>query len=141
MENIIPLTDEYDSDVIRAPESSPDVSCAVVPTEVLPLDVGTAAVPPLDIPQKLRGEMVSEIEKNWSDIVAAQAELAKGVWVKEYVKDKAGNLVMDELGRPATKVYLKSPDREAGKYLIDQVIGKPKETQIIEGKVNFTMDI
>lgn len=95
----------------------------------------------IDIPMEMRIKLTDAVRKDWSEIVSGLAELAKGVWVKDYVKDKNGNLVKDNLGRPTTKTYLKPPDREAARYLVDQVVGKPKENLVVQGKVNFLLDL
>jgi len=91
----------------------------------------------------MRGKLFEHVEKNFDDIISGQVELAKGVYIKEYVRDKkTGKMIMDPAsGRPVTKVYLKPPDREAGRYLLDQVVGKPKETTVVEGRVKFEMDV
>jgi hypothetical protein len=109
--------------------------------EVLPALPETDPNLPPDIPQELRNSMVETVRKDWPDIVAAQAELAKGVYVKEFVKDKNGQIQFGPDGRPESKVYLTKPDKDAGQYLMNQMIGKPKETTIVEGKVNFIMDL
>lgn len=108
---------------------------------VLPADSLVPEVIP-DVPDTLREEMIAKIQEDWTDIIAAQADLAKGLWVKEFVKDpKTGKTIMGPDGRPTTKVYMRKPDKDAGQYLMNQVIGKPKETQVVEGKVNFILDI
>lgn len=93
-----------------------------------------------DIPSVLRGKLVNTIEKDWESIIDAQADLAKGLWIKEYVKDKNGKFIVDEFGKPKVKVYQQKPDKDAGQYLMNQVIGKPKENMVVAGKVNFIMD-
>lgn len=106
--------------------------------EVLP------AIPevPVDPSDDARSELTRVVTENFADIVEAQVDLAKGLWVKEYVKDSKGKAKIDPLtGRALTKVYLKAPDKDSGQYLINQVIGKPKENMVIAGKVNFIMDV
>lgn len=110
-------------------------------TEILPPKDILPEIPP-DKTQELRDSMMTVVEKDWPEIIAAQAELAKGIYVKEFVKDKDGKFKMDPAtGRPVTKVYLTKPDKDAGQYLINHAIGKPKETTVIEGKVNFILDL
>ena len=98
------------------------------------------AIPEKDVPHALRSTLVKTIEKDWNEIIEAQAELAKGLWIKEYVKDKLGNFITDEYGKPKVKVYQQKPEKDAGQYLINQAIGKPKENMVVAGKVNFILD-
>lgn len=100
--------------------------------EVLPKDLKNLP----DVPQELRSTLVKTIEKDWPQIIEAQADLAKGLWIKQHVKDKDGKYTLE----PA-KVYQEKPDRDAGQYLINQVIGKPKENMVVAGKVNFILDL
>lgn len=126
-------------------EIEPEVSenTLVASVEVLPAEKEKADLDnvPQDVPQELRGKMIETVKQEWNDIVAAQAELAKGVYVKEFIKDKNGKIQFGPDGRPVTKVYLTKPDKDAGQYLMNQIIGKPKETQVVEGKVNFILDL
>lgn len=96
-----------------------------------------------DLPAALRGRLAEAITQDWEEIIGAQKELARGVFVKEYIKDpKTGDLITDSMGIPQMKpVYRKAPDRDAGQYLINQVIGKPKENTVLEGKVNLIFDL
>ncbi len=105
--------------------------------EVLP----ATNAPEKDVPNALRQKLVDTVEEDWEHIIQAQADLAKGLWIKEYVKDKDGKYVTDELGNPKVRVYQQKPDKDSGQYLINQVIGKPKENMVVAGKVNFIMDI
>ena len=107
--------------------------------EASPKDV--AQVP--DLPQELRSSMAERVQRDWEEIIGAQIDLAKGLSMKEYARDKMGNIKYDpETGLPEqAKYYTKAPDRDAGQYLINQVVGKPKENTVIEGKVNLIFDI
>jgi hypothetical protein len=105
--------------------------------EVLP----ASNAPELDVPNALRQKLVDTVETDWEHIIQAQADLAKGLWIKEYVKDKDGKFITDEFGKPKVRVYQQKPDKDSGQYLINQVIGKPKENMVVAGKVNFIMDI
>lgn len=55
------------------------------------------------------------------ELIDWQFELAAGVWVEETTKDGE------------RKVYKRPPDREAGQYLINRIMGKPIERQEIGG--------
>ncbi len=100
------------------------------PVEVLPAKDEA----PIDVPNEMRGKLVDVVSTHMEDIVEAQVNLARGLWIKERVRDKMGNLL-------ETKVYQKAPDKDAGQYLLNQVIGKPKENMVVAGKVNFILDI
>lgn len=56
------------------------------------------------------------------DLIERMFELAEGITVQE-VDKKTGGL----------KVYSRPPDREAARYLIDRILGKPTERQEISG--------
>lgn len=87
----------------------------------------------LAIPETLREKLILMAEKNWDEFLLAYRELALGIWVEEKQFDNKGVLKM-------VRVYQQKPDKEALKYLQDQVIGKAKENMVVEGKVNFIMD-
>lgn len=125
-----------DSDLITLQPVDPS-RLRLAEVEVLP------ALPeePVDIPYTLRSKLTAVVEEHMEDIVEGQVELARGLWFKEYVKDKNGNFISDEYGKPKIKVYQKAPDKDAGQYLLNQVIGKPKENMVVAGKVNFILDL
>lgn len=100
------------------------------PTEVLPAKDAL----PVDLPNELRTKLVNKVNEHVEDIVEAQVDLARGLWIRERVKDKNGQTVEQ-------KVYQKAPDKDAGQYLLNQVIGKPKENMVVAGKVNFILDL
>lgn len=68
---------------------------------------------------------VAKAEKRIADrlpeLIDLQFELAQGVWIEETTP----------LGH--RKVYKRAPDREAGQYLINRIMGKPTERQEISG--------
>lgn len=86
-----------------------------------------------DVPELARKRAVDKINENWDEIIQGQIELAKGIWVEQEVMNKEGVLV-------DVKVYQKEPSKDAAQYLANQVIGKPKESMNIEGKVNLIID-
>ncbi len=89
---------------------------------------------PIDVPNAMRSKLVSVVDEHMEDIVEGQVNLARGLWIKEWVKDGKGKIL-------EAKVYQKAPDKDAGQYLLNQVIGKPKENMVVAGKVNFVLDI
>lgn len=86
-----------------------------------------------EIPDQVRALLVNKVQENWDELLEAMMNLAKGVYVQDIKLDDNGNTI-DQ------KVYRQKPDREVGKYLMDQVIGKPKESMNIEGKINLIVD-
>lgn len=72
---------------------------------------------------KAREYTIQRVTSELDPILTAQIEAAKGMYVE--VKGK--------------KVYREKPDVQAGKYLLDQTIGKAKETVAVEG-LDFTFD-
>ena len=87
----------------------------------------------IGIPEEFRGSAMTKIQENWDDLLDAQIRLAKGIFYVEKKKNKDGEFV-DE------RIYELKPDKEAGQYLMNQGMGKPKESMNIEGKVNLIVD-
>ena len=85
------------------------------------------------IPDEIRTKLVNTVNENWDELIQAIMDLAQGIWMQEKVTDKNGVLI-------DVRVYQQKPDREVAKYLTDQVIGKPKESMNIEGRVALVMD-
>ena len=85
------------------------------------------------LPDALRGDLHTRIEYEKQEIIDSLMDLAKGIWyAQQAFKDD---------GTPYTlKIYKKLPDKEVAQYLLNQVIGKPKENVAIQGRVNFIMD-
>ena len=87
-----------------------------------------------------RDELISTVRKDYKEILQALMDSAKGIWVEKIVEPK------DAQGIPtgvkfSARVYQKDPNTDVGQYLLNQVVGKPKETQIMEGRVTFVRDI
>jgi len=66
----------------------------------------------------------NKILSNWTELFEAQLLLATGVKVQKTIGDKE-------------VVFTKPPDAMAGQYLMNTVVGKPKETH----NVNSTVQI
>lgn len=75
--------------------------------------------------QEMRKMLTQRARKEFSGLIDAQLDLARGVYVEEVdtVKDKKGNI------KTKRRVYKRPPSSEAIKYLMDQAVGKPKETR------------
>lgn len=69
---------------------------------------------------------IAKAEKRITDhlpeLVDLQFELARGITIQE-TDPKTG----------ALKIYTRAPDRDAGQYLINRIMGKPTERQEIGG--------
>mgnify|MGYP001600525890 CR=1 FL=1 len=61
--------------------------------------------------------------------MTAQIESAKGLYYEKIEGDEE------------IKVYREKPDISAGKNLLDQTIGKAKETVAVEGDFNLKIDV
>jgi hypothetical protein len=75
-----------------------------------------------------RSELSLAVRDNLTEILTAMIESAKGMYLQKTVEK-------DGLTIPG-KVYHKEPDTAVGQYLINQLMGKPKETQVNLGIQN-----
>lgn len=75
----------------------------------------------------MREQLVKKVNKELKPILQAQSDAAKGIVVEKIV-------TLDD-GKKAPRYYRKEPDINAGKYLIDQALGKPKESIEHSGEV------
>jgi len=69
-----------------------------------------------------RGELSVAVRQNLREILFSMIESAKGVWVSETVVKKGLNVPV-----PA---YQKAPNMDVAQYLVNQLMGKPRETQV-----------
>lgn len=85
---------------------------------------------------KMRDYLIQRVASEFGPIMDAQIELAKGVRVAKEItmNDEEGNEISSTV-----IVYQKPPDREAAKMLIDQSIGKAKESVELSGHVDFSL--
>jgi len=81
-----------------------------------------------------RDSLVVKIRDDYEGITQGLIDAAKGMWVQKSEKDKRTGIV-------TKKVYLEKPDTDVAIYLLNQLVGKPKETQIMEGRVVFNLDV
>lgn len=70
-----------------------------------------------------RGELSLTVRKNLREILTSMIESAKGMWMREIVIDKDGVEV-------SVPVYQKKPNMDVAQYLLNQLMGKPKETSV-----------
>lgn len=81
-----------------------------------------------------RDALVKKVRSDYEAIVQALIDSAKGMWLKEQVEDK-------KTGSISARVYQMKPNTDVAQYLLNQLIGKPKETQVMEGRVHFELDV
>lgn len=76
-----------------------------------------------------------EIRKYWGELIKTKVELAKGIYVEKKVP----------VGKGAKKmlviVYKKTPDGKSLEWLIEMVVGKPKESVEVSGEVKTKVDL
>ena len=78
--------------------------------------------------EEMRKYLVETVAREFGPIVKGQIDLAKGVWV---AVEKDGVIV---------DAYQKPPDSVAANKLIDQSIGKAKETLEVESTTRLLLD-
>jgi len=83
--------------------------------------------------QKMRLELVKRVKKEFKPLVDAQIDAAKGFYEKRVVKLPGGHTI--------DKYYLIKPDVSAAKNLIDQAIGKPKDSIELSGEVKTITEL
>jgi hypothetical protein len=76
--------------------------------------------------ENARQQVVRRINKHKDEILKAQIEGAKGL----HYLDAEKNIV-----------FTKKPDLSTGEYLLNQLIGKPKESMEIVGEMSLKVDI
>lgn len=75
-------------------------------------------------------EMRKEILKEWKPLIDVKMALAKGIKMVSY-----------KLGKDTPVIYEKAPDGNSIEYLISMVVGKPKESLEVEGKIELEATI
>lgn len=75
--------------------------------------------------ENARAYAIQRITKELDPILTAQIEAAKGMYVETDKKI----------------VYQKSPDLKAGEFLLNQNIGRPKETMEVQGEMRLKLDV
>ena len=79
--------------------------------------------------QEMRKMLTAAAREAFPSLIKAQIDLAQGVYVEEIV------VAADHTGKKTKakrRVYQRPPSQEAVKYVMDQAIGKPKETKEID---------
>jgi hypothetical protein len=83
------------------------------------------------VQQEMRKMLTAAAREVFPSLIKAQIDLAQGVYVEEIV------VAADHTGKKTKakrRVYQRPPSQEAVKYVMDQAIGKPKETKEVQGK-------
>lgn len=70
-----------------------------------------------------RDALTMEVQENLREILRGMIESAKGMWVERTVQNKHG-VVM------TVPAYQEKPNMDVAQYLINQLMGKPKETSV-----------
>jgi len=78
--------------------------------------------------QKMREHLQKKVEEEFGPIIQAQIDLATGVVIQQKVKLK--NKTID-------RYYTMKPDANAAKYILDQAIGRAKETLEVSGEMTL----
>ena len=86
-----------------------------------------------------RDALVVAVKKDYTKIVQALIDSAIGMCVEKTIDVKNHRGVPQ--GLISHRVYMMKPNTDVAQYLLNQLIGKPKETQIMEGQVIFRRDI
>ena len=84
------------------------------------------------LPDELKQAFDKEVDVNKDGLIRALFDLARGVW-REETKTLANGIEI-------VRIYQEKPDKEVAQYLLNRVLGKPRETVSIQGRVNFIMD-
>jgi hypothetical protein len=79
--------------------------------------------------EQARAYVISRVVNDLLPIMDAQIDAAKGLWYEEITKE----------GK--RRIYKAKPDIFAGKNLLDQVIGKAKETVEVQGDIILKLDV
>lgn len=79
---------------------------------------------------EMRKRIIETVNQNLQPLMEAKMDLALGHNFAHM--DEKGNLV---------KVYKKSPDSNSIQYLLNQSVGKPKETMEIQSEVILKLDM
>ena len=85
-----------------------------------------------------RDALVVAIKQDYEKIVQALIDSATGMCVEKTIDVKNHRGVPQ--GLISHRVYMMKPNTDVAQYLLNQLIGKPKETQIMEGQVIFKRD-
>ena len=84
--------------------------------------------------EKLREFWVNKVAENAEMLFEKELELAQGVYLgrKKINKDGTEEII---------DVYREKPDSKAVEYLVNQTIGKPKETVEMQGGMNIQLNV
>jgi hypothetical protein len=85
-----------------------------------------------------RDSLVFTVRNHYPDIVQSLIDSAKGMWVEKSVEIKNSKGIPS--GLFVRRVYQEKPNTDVAQYLLNQLVGKPKETQVMEGRVIFKRD-
>lgn len=78
---------------------------------------GTNAI----LAEKMRAELTKRVNEEFTPIINAQIDEAKGLWYEEITKDGQ------------KRIYQKEPNSKSAEYLLNQSIGRPQESIQLSG--------
>ena len=81
---------------------------------------------------KMREELVKTVRREFKPIIKAQIDLAKGHVIENEIKVN---------GKTYKRYYLRSPDIASSKYLLDQTLGKAKESLELSGEIKTIAEV
>ena|SRR3990167_5659531 len=82
---------------------------------------------------KMREELVKRVKKEFKPILLAQIDSAKGLAVHKAVTTSSGRVV--------DHYYDRVPHLDSSKYLLDQALGRPKESLELSGEVKTIAEV
>lgn len=87
---------------------------------------------------KLREMYLNKVSERFAPIVQAQIDLAEGVLLAE-----PGTIVTDPISGKvySARVYREKPDSKSLTYILDQSVGKPKETIEHQGEIKSVVQL
>lgn len=72
------------------------------------------------LPEALKSKFDDKIVENWDDLMTALMDLARGIYREDSKVD-------NRTGVETIRIYKDKPDKEVAQYLVDRVLGKPKQ--------------
>ena len=76
--------------------------------------------------EQMRAKLIQRVDKEFTPLVDAQVDLAKGIVVERTV-------IVN--GKTIKRYYVKEPDNSALEDLLNRAMGRPKETIEIDDKI------
>lgn len=85
---------------------------------------------------QMRKHLTKRVKKELNNLIDSQLQLAKGIKLAANI-----TLIDRKDGKKVTgDIFTKAPEGKAGEYLMNQAIGKPKESVEMSGEVKTIID-